>query len=121
MNQPLNAKEEEIMQILWKLKKAFVKEIRQELPDPKPPYTTVASIVKKLLDKGFVKFQTFGNTNQYSPVIQKKSYRKQVFKKLLKGYFESSPEELFSFFVKEEKMDEKEIKAWLKKINNDKS
>ena len=121
MDNQLTTKEEEIMQILWNLKKAFVKEIRQELPDPKPPYTTVASTVKKLLEKGFVKFQTYGNTNQYSPTIQKKTYRKRVFKKLLKGYFESSPEELFSFFVKEEKMEEQEIKAWFKKIKNDKS
>ena len=120
MDNTLSPKEEEVMQIIWQLKKAFVKEIRKEMATP-PPYTTVASIVRKLHDKNFVDFQTYGNTNQYFPLIKKQSYRKRVFKKMLKGYFESSPEELFSFFVKEEKMDMDEIKTWLDDLENKKS
>lgn len=121
MKNLLNQKEEEIMQILWKLKQALIKEIINELPNPKPPYTTVASVVRKLSDRDIVGYKAYGNTYQYFPILKKKTYRKQVLKKVLKGYFGSSREELLSFFVKEEKMDVDEIKAWIDKIEKEDS
>ncbi len=118
MNKPLTYKEEQIMQILWNLKKALVKEIMQELPDPKPPYTTVASVVRKLADQGLVGHQAFGTTYQYFPILKKSKYRKQVFKNMMQNYFGSSPEQVISYFMKEENVDPEELKEWFEKLKD---
>lgn len=111
----LTKKEEEIMLIFWQLEKAFVKEVIAQLPDPKPPYNTISSIVRILDRKGYLGFKKYGNTYQYYPLIEKKAYRKGFMKKVMKGYFDNSPASLLSFMVNEESLDEAEIKA-LKKI-----
>ena len=111
----LTKKEEEIMLIFWQLEKAFVKEVIAQLPDPKPPYNTISSIVRILDRKGYLDFTKYGNTYQYFPAISKAAYRKKFMKKVMKGYFDNSPASLLSFMVNEEKLTEEEIAA-LKKI-----
>ena len=106
------------MQILWTLNKAFVKDILEELPDPKPPYNTVSSIVRKLENEGFVDHHTYGNTHQYFPLLKKSQYRSTVFSRLLNNYFSGSPESLLSHFVKEEKMDPHELKTIIDRLKD---
>ena len=112
MKKPLTYKEEQIMHILWKLKKAIIKEIMHELPNPKPPYTTVASVIRKLSDQGHVGFRAFGNTHQYYPILKKNNYRKQVFRSMMQNYFSGSPEQVISYFVKEDNVEPQELKDW---------
>lgn len=109
MKKYLNSKEEIIMKILWKLQKAFLKEIIEEYPKPKPPSTTLASIVKKLENKGYVNHRTIGKTNQYFPVLQQEEYTKSEIKSLVQDYFSGSFEELASFFYKSEKANIEEL------------
>jgi len=112
----LTNKEETVMQILWRLKRAFVKEILAEIPDPKPPVTTLSSLVRKLQEEGLIDFESFGRTHRYFPVLKKEEYRKSALKMLMKNYFDGSPEQLLSFFVEEDKIEESELDELLKKI-----
>lgn len=105
----LTQTEERIMQELWKLKRAFVKEVIAELPDPKPPYNTVSSVIRLLEKKGYVGHKAYGKTHQYYPLIEKHDYSKRTVKNLLSNYFEGSYKSLVSFIVNEEKLTEKEI------------
>ena len=114
----LTAKEEAIMQILWRKGKAFVKEIMEELDTPKPPITTVSSIVRKLQEEQLVGYESFGRTHRYFPILQKEVYRKSVLHRLMKNYFGGSSEQLLSYFVKEEKMDAEALDEILNKIKN---
>jgi BlaI family transcriptional regulator, penicillinase repressor len=119
MNRILNPREEEIMHILWRLKKAFVKEILNELPNPKPPYNTVSSVVRKLESEGIVGYRAYGNTHQYFPILQKSSYRKLMIGRVLRNYFSGSPESLLSHFVREEKIDVKQLKDLLDQLREE--
>jgi len=105
----LTPKEEEVMQILWGLKRAVVRDIIEKLPDPKPPYTTISSIVRILEKKDFVGHKPYGKTHEYFPLISKTDYRKSSFRKLLEHYFDNSLENVVSFIVKEEKLKPEEI------------
>ncbi len=106
----LTKTEERIMQVCWKLKKAFVKDIIQALPDePKPPYNTISSVVRILEKKGYLTYKAYGKTYEYYPAISKGEYRKMYLRKLLTGYFDNSPASLLSFIVEEENLSEKEI------------
>lgn len=109
-------KEEQIMQILWQLEKAFVKEIREQMEKPQPPVTTISSIVRKLEEKGYVGHDSFGKAHRYFPILKKEDYRKKSMKKLMLQYFEGSPEQLLSFFVKEEEIDIETLNGLLHKI-----
>ena len=112
----LTAKEEEIMQILWELNKALVRDIMSQLPNSKQPYTTVASIVRILEKKGYVSHKPYGKTHEYFPLISKAEYRKRKFKGLLTQYFDNSIESVVSFLVKEEKISPKEFEELTKLI-----
>lgn len=114
----LTRAEEQIMQVLWDLEKAFVKEIIDELPEPKPAYNTVSTIVRILESKGFVEHEAFGKSHRYQAVVSKEQYKSFATEKLLSGYFENSVESMFSFFVKKEKIDLKEADEILKLIKN---
>jgi len=105
----LTKAEEQIMQILWMIEKGFVKEIMEHLPEPKPAYNTVSTIVRILADKGFVAHKAYGNTHQYYPLISKDEYTKVYFKSFLTNYFGSSFRQMVSFFAKEDKMSIKEM------------
>ncbi|MGD1891709.1 MAG: BlaI/MecI/CopY family transcriptional regulator [Cyclobacteriaceae bacterium] len=108
----LTKTEERIMQLFWKLKKGFVKDIIEQLPDnPKPPYNTISSVVRVLEKKGYLAYRAYGKTHEYYPVISKATYRKMYTKKLLSAYFDDSPVSLLSFIVKEEKLSAEEIEA----------
>ncbi|SMO53907.1 BlaI/MecI/CopY family transcriptional regulator [Solitalea koreensis] len=114
----LTKTEEKIMQVLWDINKGFVKDIIEHLAnEPKPPYTTISSVVRILESKGFVGHNAYGKNHEYFPLISKSEYRKTNFKNLIKNYFDGSVECLLSFMVKEEKLSEAEIKS-LKDIIN---
>ena len=100
----LTKAEEQIMQVLWEKKKAFVNDLLEVLPEPKPAYNTVSTIIRILERKGFVSHKAYGNTHQYFPVVTKKAYTKQTFKTMLSGYFSNSFEQMVSFFATEEKL-----------------
>jgi len=104
------------MQVLWDKDRAFVKEVIEVLPVPKPAYNTVSTIIRILEQKGFVAHQAFGKTYQYFPVVSKEEYRKFVAGKLMSGYFDNSVGNMLSFFVKEQQVDLKEADELLKMI-----
>ncbi|MET3979912.1 BlaI family penicillinase repressor [Mucilaginibacter sp. UYP25] len=107
----LTKTEERVMQVLWNLKKAFVKDIIEAMPDePKPPYNTISSVVRLLEKKGYVDYKAYGKTYEYFPAISKADYRKASFKKMFTGYFDNSVDSLLSFMVKEQKLGEDDIK-----------
>ena len=117
----LTKAEERIMQILWKLQTAFVKDIIDELDDePKPPYNTISSIVRLLEKKGYVGYKAYGKTYEYFPAVTKEEYTKTTFSKIFSGYFDSSPASLLSFMVKEEKLSKKDIEELQALINKNK-
>ncbi len=113
--QKLTKAEEEVMQIIWELNECFVKEILEEMPEPKPPYNTVSSVVRILEKKGFVDFKAFGKTHQYFPIVSKDEYGKSELIKVMDGYFSGSFKNLVSFFSNEKQLTDSEIKE-LKKI-----
>lgn len=112
----LTRAEEQIMQVLWQLQKAFVKEVIDELPSPKPAYNTVSTFIRILETKGFIAHNAFGKSHQYYPLISKEEYQNFSADKLLNGYFDNSVERMFSFFVEKEKIDLKEADEILKLI-----
>ena len=112
----LTAKEEEVMQILWDLNKALVRDIMSELPNSRQPYTTVASIVRILEKKGYVSHKPYGKTHEYYPLVSKAEYRRRKFKGLLTQYFDNSIESVVSFLAKEEKLSPKEFEELTKMI-----
>ncbi|SHL67204.1 BlaI/MecI/CopY family transcriptional regulator [Flavobacterium saccharophilum] len=119
----LTNKEEEIMHILWKLKKAFVKEIQAEITEDQPHYNTLSTIVRNLEEKGYVNHNAFGNTHQYFPIVSIEDYRKRFMSTAIDNYFNSSYKSMVSFFAKEEKISAaelREILAMIEKPNEDK-
>jgi predicted transcriptional regulator len=105
----LTKAEEQIMQILWQEKKAFVKDIIEQLDEPKPAYNTVSTIVRILEKKQFVGYESFGKTYQYYPLVQKEDYTRKSLRKMMDGYFNKSYKNLVSFFSKDENMTIKEM------------
>ena len=114
--QKLTNKEEENMQILWKLKKAFVKEIQAEITEDQPHYNTLSTIVRNLEEKGFVGHNAFGNTHQYYPIITLEVYGKKYMNTAIDNYFNSSYKNMVSFFAKEEKISAAELREILAMI-----
>lgn len=112
----LTKAEDQIMQVLWKLKKAFVKEIIEQLPEPKPAYNTVSTIVRILQKKEFVGHEAFGKTHRYFPLISKKEYSKFYLKSFVGNYFSSSYKQMVSFFTKEESLSLNEMEEMKKLI-----
>ena len=100
--------EEQIMQVLWDLEKAFVKDVIELLPDPKPAYNTTSTIIRILEKKGFVGHISYGNTHQYYPLIEKEDYSRRLMNNFMKNYFSNSYQQLVSFFAKEQSLTKKE-------------
>jgi predicted transcriptional regulator len=100
MIRELTKAEEQVMQILWKLEKAFVKDIVERIPEPKPAYNTISTVIRILEKKGFVDHEAFGKTYRYFPSIGKKEYTKAFFKNFLTNYFGNSFQEMVSFLPK---------------------
>ncbi len=112
----LTKAEEEIMQALWQLNKAFVKDIVDILPEPKPHYNTVSTIIKILGDKGFVAFESFGKSNRYYALVPKDEYSKKTMNQFVKKYFEGSFANMLSFFAQEKDISIKELEDVLKEL-----
>ncbi|MGB3180251.1 MAG: BlaI/MecI/CopY family transcriptional regulator [Cyclobacteriaceae bacterium] len=106
----LTKKEEEVMQILWDMEKGFVRDIIAKLPEPKPPHSTISSVVRILEGKGFVKHKAYGKSYEYHPAISKNEYRKFYLQSVVQDYFADSYKEVLSFFAKEENIDRKDLK-----------
>ena len=112
----LTRKEEVVMKILWKLEKAFVKDIVEEYDDPKPHYNTVSSLVRLLQDKGIIGFTQYGNTYEYFPLMTKEEYRKTFMKQVVSDYFDNSYKSAVAFFVKEKGLSPTELEELIKMI-----
>ncbi|MVZ66648.1 BlaI/MecI/CopY family transcriptional regulator [Sphingobacterium sp. DK4209] len=117
----LTKAEEQIMQALWDREGGFVKEIIDLLPEPKPAYNTVSTIIRILETKGFVDHESFGKSHRYFPKIQKEEYKKLITGKLLQGYFENSASSMLSFFLEEKKLNVQDMDEILKIIHKHKS
>ncbi len=108
--QKLTNKEEEIMHILWRLKKAFVKDVLAEITTEKPHYNTLSTIIRNLEDKGYVSYTAYGKTHQYYPIVTKEDYKKRFMTTAIENFFNSSYKNVVSFFAKEEKISVEELK-----------
>lgn len=109
MIKELTKAEEQVMQILWKLKEAIVKDILERMPDPKPAYNTVSTVIRVLEGKQFVDHKAYGNSHVYFPLISEREYKKYAFEKVMKSYFNNSYEHLVSFLVNEKKLSAREL------------
>ena len=119
--QKLAKREEQIMQALWMLEKAFVKEIVEAFPEPKPHYNTISTMVRILEDKGFIGHISFGKTHQYFPKITKEAYQKTAVGDVLGKYFDNSYSKMVTYFAQQENISETELEEILKMIKNKKS
>lgn len=114
----LTRAEEQVMQVLWKLENAFVKDILDCLPKPKPAYNTVSTIIRILEKKGFVGHHPHGKAHEYYPLIKKKEYRRKYFKGFMANYFGNSYKALASFFTSEQDLSLTELEEIRKMIDN---
>lgn len=111
--QKLTNKEEEIMHILWKLKKAFVKDVLAEITEDQPHYNTLSTIIRNLEEKGFVSHNAYGNTHQYFPIVTMEEYRKRFMNTAIENYFNNSYKSMVSFFAQEDKISAEELREIL--------
>lgn len=111
--QKLTNKEEEIMHILWNLKKAFVKDVLAEIVEDKPHYNTLSTIIRNLEEKGYVSYTAYGKTHQYYPIVTKEAYRKEFMNTAIENYFNNSYKNMVSFFAEEQKISAKELREIL--------
>lgn len=116
----LTNKEEEVMKMLWKLEKAFVKDILAEFGANKPHYNTLSTIIRNLEEKGYVGHVAYGNTHQYHPIVKKEEFRKKFIHNTITDYFNDSYKNLVSFFAEEEKISAEELREVLRQIENKK-
>ncbi|PSL19874.1 BlaI/MecI/CopY family transcriptional regulator [Dyadobacter jiangsuensis] len=107
--EPITHSEENIMRILWELGEGVVHDIIEKLPEPKPPYTTVSSIVRLLEKKGFIDHKAYGKTYVYYPAITREQYARRSFSDLMKHYFQGSPKNIVSFLMEENTLKPDEI------------
>lgn len=117
----LTKAEDQVMQILWRLERCMVKDIIEEMPDPKPAYNTVSTIVRILEKKGFVGHKAYGKTYEYYPLVPKERYTKFYLNNMIRGYFNGSFQNLVSFFARENKIDAKDLEKLLNELKNQKS
>ncbi len=115
----LTAKEEEIMQALWRLEKAFVKDIQAAIPS-ELHYNTVSTVVRKLEDKGFIDHEDFGNTYRYFPKVSKEEYSSFFMNAATERFFDGSVKNMISFFAKKEKISTEELREIINLIENNK-
>jgi len=115
----LTKAEEQVMQILWDIKKGFVKDVLAKMEEPKPAYNTVSTIIRILEKKGFVGYKAYGKTHEYFPLVDKTTYSNFYLKNFLGGYFGGSFQRLVSFFAKENDMDIKEVEALMSHVKGD--
>lgn len=105
----LSPQEERLMRIFWKLERALIRDILNLLPAPKPAYTTLAYKIRQLESKGYLNHRSYGNTDEYYPVISRYDYQTKSLDRLVRNYFEGSTKNMLSFMVKENKLSEKDV------------
>ncbi|WP_297336292.1 BlaI/MecI/CopY family transcriptional regulator [Algoriphagus sp.] len=105
----LNSQEETIMRILWKLGQGLVRDVLNEMEEPKPPYTTLASTIRLLERKGYLTHKLYGNTHMYIPLVSQEEYSKKSINYMVKNFFEGSVGNFLSFMVKEKNISKKEV------------
>lgn len=110
----LTKAEEQVMQILWDLKQAFVKDIAERFPEPKPAYTTISTIIRILETKGFVGHKAYGKTHEYFPLIQKEEYTKAFMGTFVKNYFSNSYKKMVSFFARDNEVTVEEMEEMMR-------
>ena len=115
----LTKAEEQVMQLLWKQEKAFVKDLIEKMPEPKPAYNTVSTIVRILEKKGFVSHNAYGKTHEYFPLISRKEYTRSFMKNFMRNYFSGSFQEMVSFFAKEDNMSVSELDELIDDVKRD--
>ena len=115
----LTMQEEEVMRWIWQIGPCFVKDILAKYPDPKPPYTTLASIVKNLEKKGYVQAKRYGNTYVYSPSIDEGEYKTKFLSGVVQNYFENSYKEMVTFFARKQKISAKELEEIIRLIEKE--
>ncbi|MBN9283642.1 MULTISPECIES: BlaI/MecI/CopY family transcriptional regulator [Flavobacterium] len=111
----LSKTEEQLMEYLWKKEKAFMKDLLEAYPEPKPATTTIATLLKRMSDKGFVAYKEYGKSREYYPLVKKTDYFSKHVNNIIKDFFNNSAAQFASFFTKETNMTEKELEE-LKKI-----
>ena len=119
----LTKAEEQIMQILWQLNEAIVKEILERMADPRPAYNTVSTVVRVLEGKGFIDHKAYGNSHVYFPLISEEEYKKFTFNKMMSNYFDNSYKSLVSFIADNRKIginELDELSALIEKLKNEK-
>lgn len=115
----LTKAEEQVMQILWDIEQGFVKDVLAKMPEPKPAYNTVSTIIRILEKKGFVGYKAYGKTHEYFPLIDKKTYSNFYLKNFIGGYFGGSFQKLVSFFAKENDMDLTDFESLMDHVKTD--
>jgi predicted transcriptional regulator len=118
--QKLTPQEEEVMQSIWKVGENNIKAFLEQMPEPKPPYTTLASTVKKLGKKGYIKSRLIGNVYLFKPSISEQDYKKKFMSGFVQEYFDNSYKEMVTFFIKQKKLSAQELKELIDIIENDK-
>jgi BlaI family penicillinase repressor len=115
----LTRAEEQVMQVLWKIKKGFVKDVLEHFDDPKPAYNTVSTIVRILQEKGFVTHKAYGRTHEYYPIVTKSEYSKSHLSTFVNDYFSNSFEKMVSFFAKEKSISLQEMEDIMKIMDSE--
>jgi len=115
----LTKAEEQIMQLLWEQEKAFVKDIVEQMPQPKPAYNTVSTIIRILEKKGFIGHNAYGKTHEYYPLIARKDYTRTYMKSFIRNYFSGSFQEMVSFFAKEDNMSVADLDELVEDVKRD--
>jgi BlaI family transcriptional regulator, penicillinase repressor len=111
----LSKTEEQLMEVLWRQEKAFLKDLIEAFPDPKPAATTVATLIRRMSDKGYIGHKVYGNSREYYPLIAKADYFSRQVNGMIKNYFDNSALQFASFFTKATHLSKKELEE-LKKI-----
>ena len=112
----LTKAEEQLMQVLWKMQRAFIREIIDQMPEPKPVHSSVSTIMRVLEAKGLVGYDAFGKSHRYFPLISREEYKRFQLMKLLSNYFENSAQKLFSFFIDQQQIPEEDVRKIKKMI-----
>ncbi|MBT8297417.1 MAG: BlaI/MecI/CopY family transcriptional regulator [Maribacter sp.] len=115
----LSKTEEELMNILWKQQKAFLKDLLDAYPEPKPATTTIATLLKRMIDKGFVAYKSYGRSREYYPTVKKKDYFSKHVNGLIKNFFNDSASQFASFFTQETDLTKTELEDLKKLIDNE--
>ena len=115
----LTKTEEQLMQILWKQEKAFMKDLLEAFPEPKPASTTIATLLKRMSDKGFVGYKEYGKSREYFPLVAKSDYFSRQVNGMIKSFFNNSAAQFASFFTKETDMSAAELEELRKIIDKE--